>query len=120
MKTFQQFREELIKEGYKFIRTSKKPFGQRIVGHKSTHMRTEKRVLIYRHTRKVPNLEDFSNFLGDFERFIEIHEVNYDVKAGFFLVGEKCPKKVVQGLRTVLKHSSEDLRKRVKIIQLKT
>ena len=67
-----------------------------------------------------PRLPDFSKFLGDFERFIEKHESDYNVEAGFFLVSESCPKKLLQGLKMVLKHSFEDLRKRVKIVQLRT
>jgi len=119
MKSFYQFKESLIKEGYKFIRTSKKPFGQRIIAQKSGLV-SNKRVLIYKYTKKVPKLPDFSNFLKDFEHFINTSEESgYGVKAGFFLVGESFPKKLLQGFRTVLKHSTEDLRKRVKILQLK-
>jgi hypothetical protein len=118
MKTsYQQFRENLIKEGYKFIRTSKKPFGQRIVAHKGGKW-SEKRVLVYDHSIKVPNLTSFSSFLRDFERFIKTYESNYDVKNGFFLVSKNCPQKLVQQLKTILKTSSEDLRKKVKVVQL--
>lgn len=117
MKTLQEFIEELKDTGYKLIRKEKKPFGYRIIGHKGGW--TEKRILVYVHTKKVPTSSDFDKFLVFFEKFFKTHEAKYTVEAGYLVLGD-CPKRLLQALKTgILKHASPDLRKRVKIVQVK-
>jgi len=109
--------EGLRKAEYEFIRTEKKPFGYRIIGHKGGW--TEKRILVYVHTKKVPTVSDFDKFLVFFEKFSKTHEAKYKVEAGY-LVLSNCPKRLLQAFKTsILKHASPDLRKRVKIVQVK-
>jgi hypothetical protein len=117
MKTLAEFTEEIIKDGYRFIRKTKKPFGYRVIGHKGGW--NEKRILIYIHTKKTPTPSDFDKFLIDFEKFCKTNEKNYNVDAGYLLLGS-CPKRLLQAFKTsILKHASPDLRKKVKILQLK-
>jgi hypothetical protein len=117
MKTLAEFTEGIIKDGYKFIRKAKKPFGYRVIGHKGGW--TEKRILIYVHTKKTPTPSDFDKFLVDFEKFHKTNEEKYNVEAGYLLLGS-CPKRLLQAFKTsILKHASPDLRKKVKIVQLK-
>jgi len=117
MKTLQEFTEELSKEGYKFIRKAKKPFGYRVIGHKGGW--TEKRLLIYIHMKKTPTPSDFDKFLVDFEKFYKTNEEKYTVEAGYLLLAS-CPKRLLQAFKTsILKHASPELRKKVKILQLK-
>jgi hypothetical protein len=118
MKTFREFEEKLSKEGYVFIRKAKKPFGYRAIGHKKMGIRTDNRILMYLHTRKEPAPRDFIAFLKDFEKFIKANH-NFDVKAGLFVVDKSCGKRLLQGFRTVLKTAGEDVRKKVKIVQVR-
>ena len=111
--------EGLDKDGYKFIRKTKKPFGHKVIGHKSGTF-SDNRILIYIHNRREPKLPDFTRFLNDFRTFIKTTEgeKGIGVKGGFFLVDKSCPKRLLKGLKEVLKQSS-DLAKKVKIVQLK-
>jgi hypothetical protein len=118
MKTFREFEEGLTKSGYEFIRRAKKPFGYRAIGHKKMGIRTDNRILMYIHTRKEPAPRDFIAFLKDFQKFIKAND-NFDVKAGLFIVDKSCGKRLLQGFRTVLRTADEDIRKKVKIIQVR-
>lgn len=119
MKTFQEFAEGLNKAEYKSIRKAKKPFGSRIIYHKKGTF-SDKRILIYVYSRKEPRLPDFTKFLNDFRRFFKTtEEKGISAKGAFFLVDKSCPKRLLKGLKEVLKQSS-DLAKKVKIIQLRT
>jgi hypothetical protein len=119
MKTLKEFEQVLLKDKYKFLRTAKKPFGLRIVAEKGMGLRTDRRILIYINTKKIPTPKDFMNFLKDFEKFKKTNE-NYDVKTGYLVVDKSCPKRTLQGFRTVLTTAAEDIRKKVKIVQVRS
>ncbi|MCJ7631703.1 hypothetical protein MUP77_04780 [Candidatus Bathyarchaeota archaeon] len=120
MKTLSEFEQVLLKDEYKFLRRTKKPFGIRAIAQKRMSLgRADKRILIYIHVRKTPTPKDFMNFLKDFEKFIKSNESSYDVKNGYLIVDKSCPKRTLQGFRTVLKTAAEEIRKKVKIVQVR-
>jgi len=116
MKTFQQFQRGLVKRGFKFTRISERPFGQRVVALKEGTF-SDKTYLIYMFTKEQSTISDFDRFLSDFKRLVKKSET--DVETGFFLVDEKCRKDILSIFKIILRHTPEDLRKKIKVQQLK-
>lgn len=91
----------------------KKNFGQRLVGKYDGGRRYNDRiVLIYHFSEEKPTIEDFAEFLKDFERFYDQYESDYEIDGAYFMVYEEYDK---TAFRLLLKRIDEDLRDLVKV-----
>ena len=100
--------------------TWKKNFGQRLVGkYDGGSWHNDRIVLIYHATSGKPTIEDFAQFLKDFEKFFEQYENDYEVDGAYFVVHEEHDKKAF-GL--LLKKTDEDLKSliHVKVLEEKS
>lgn len=116
MDEFEKFKRKFLRKEYKFIRTYKKDFGERIIAeHKSGWLRTDKRALICHFTRK-PTVKDLGRFVKDFEKFIDQFESNYDVVGGYLVTHGAYDK---EGFKLFLERVDEEIRKYIMIVSLK-
>jgi len=91
----------------------KKDFGQRLVGKYNGGLRyNDSIVLIYHFTERKPTIEDFADFLKDFEKFYDQYENDYDVDGAYFVVYEDYDKKA---FNLLLRKMDEDLKDLVQI-----
>jgi len=112
MTAFEKWKTQNWKS-YSFT-TWKKDFGQRLVGkYNAGFLRTNRIALIYHFSEVKPSVEDFAEFLEDFEKFHEQYEGSYKIDGAYFLAYEDYDKKAFKRL---LNKIDEDL---VDLVQIK-
>lgn len=116
MDEFEKFKRKFLRKEYKFIRTYKKDFGERIITeHKSGWFGTDKRALIYHFTKR-PTIKDLGKFVKDYEKFINQFRSNYDIKGGYLVTHGAYDK---EGFKLLLERLDEEVRNSIAIVSLK-
>jgi hypothetical protein len=110
--------EKWLKRNWKDYSFTKwqKDFGQRLVGkYDGGTWHNDRIVFIYHFTERKPTIEDFADFLKDFEKFYDQYESDYEMDGGYFVVYEEYDKKA---FNLLLKKMGEDLKDLVQIKML--
>lgn len=113
---FKKLKKKFLEEKYKFIKTDKKDFGERIIAErKSGFLRRDKRVLIH-HFIRPPTVKDFAKFVKDFEQFNDEFSDEYDIVCAYFVMYGEYDK---EGFDLIRERLSKDIRDRIVITTFK-
>jgi len=111
----EKFKRRFLKDGYEFEKPKPTDVGERLIGKKKGKwgIVSDKWIFI-EYVSKSATLEDFTNFLKNYEDFVEEH--GEDVKGGYFVTHGDYDKK---GFNFVLGKLKKGVRERIEIKSLK-